>query len=145
MMQHGSIKVVSPIQDAPAARAGVMANDIITHLEGKAMQGKPLNEVLDKMRGPINTAIHLRILRKGQNEPIELTVVRASIQSPEVDLQVAAKDGKLQVEVERCPFSTLRKVHRSRSSQCRATNFSSLAAIIRALRSCAMRSAGRQP
>ncbi|WGD49986.1 serine hydrolase [Bradyrhizobium sp. CB1650] len=98
MMQGGSVKVVSPIQDAPAAKAGVVANDIITHLDGEAMQGKPLNQVLDKMRGPVNSAIRLRIVRKGRNEPFELAVVRASIRSPGVDLQVTAKNGKLQVE-----------------------------------------------
>jgi C-terminal processing protease CtpA/Prc len=75
-----------------------MANDTITHLDGEAVQGKSLNQVVDKMRGPVNTAIRLRIARKGQNEPIELTVVRAAIQSPGIYLQVAAKDGKLQVE-----------------------------------------------
>ncbi|MBB4367705.1 CubicO group peptidase (beta-lactamase class C family) [Bradyrhizobium sp. cir1] len=96
--QGGAVKVVSPIKDAPAAKAGVIANDMITHLDGEAMQGRPLNQVLDKMRGPANTAIRLRIMRKGQIEPIELTVVRASIRAPGVDLQLAAKDGKLQVE-----------------------------------------------
>lgn len=96
--QGGAVKVVSPIKDAPAAKAGVMANDIVTHLDGEAMQGKPLKEVLDKMRGPVNEAIRLRIVRKGQNEPIELTIVRASIRAPGVDLQVVAGDGKLQVE-----------------------------------------------
>lgn len=96
--QGGAVRVVSLIKDAPAAKAGVMANDIITHLDGEAMQGKPLNQVLDKMRGPVNIAIRLRIVRKGRNEPIEIMVVRASIRAPGVDLQVAATDGKLQVE-----------------------------------------------
>jgi len=99
-MQDGLLKVVSPIRDAPAARAGVMANDIITHLDDEATQGMTLNQALDKMRGPVNTKIRLRIMRKGQDAPIELTIVRAVIrpQGAGADLQVAIKDGKLQIE-----------------------------------------------
>jgi CubicO group peptidase (beta-lactamase class C family) len=54
-MQEGLLKVVSPIRDAPAASAGVMANDIITHLDDEVTQGMTLNQALDKMRGPVNT------------------------------------------------------------------------------------------
>ena len=99
-MQDGLLNVVSPIRDAPAARAGVMANDIITHLDDEATQGMTLNQALDKMRGPVNTKIRLRIMRKGQDAPIELTIVRAVIrpQGAGADLQVAIKDGKLQIE-----------------------------------------------
>jgi hypothetical protein len=56
-----------------------MANDIITHLEGEATQGMTLNQALEKMRGPVSSKIQLRIVRKGQDEPIELTIVRAVI------------------------------------------------------------------
>jgi CubicO group peptidase (beta-lactamase class C family) len=100
-MQDGLLNVLSPIRDAPAARAGVMANDIITHLDDEATRGITLNQALEKMRGPVNTEIRLRIVRKGQDEPIELTIVRAPIrlQGAGADLQVAVKDGKLQIEV----------------------------------------------
>jgi hypothetical protein len=97
-MENGGVKVVSPTPEAPAARAGVMANDIISHLDGEAMQGKSLGEVLDKMRGPVNTPVRLSIVRKGKDGPIELTVVRAQILLPGADLQVAIKNGKLQIE-----------------------------------------------
>ncbi len=99
-MQDGLVKVVSPIRDAPAARAGVMANDIITHLDGEATQGKTLNQAIEKMRGPVNTSIRLRIMRKGRDEPTELTIVRAQIRlaGAGADLQVAVKNGKLQIE-----------------------------------------------
>ncbi|MEH2505649.1 CubicO group peptidase (beta-lactamase class C family) [Bradyrhizobium sp. AZCC 1578] len=100
-MQGGRVKVASPMPDAPAARAGVMANDIITHLDGEATQGKSLNQVLDKMRGPVNTSIHLKIVRNEQHEPIELTVVRAPIRAAGADLEVAVKDGKLELEASR--------------------------------------------
>jgi CubicO group peptidase (beta-lactamase class C family) len=99
-MQDGLLKVLFPIRNTPAARAGVMANDIITNLDDEATQGMTLNQVLEKMRGPVNTTVRLKIARKGQDGPIELTIVRAVIR-PEAagsDLQVAVKDGKLLIE-----------------------------------------------
>ena len=79
-----------------------MANDIITHLDDEATQGMTLNQALEKMRGPVNTEVRLRIARKGQDAPIELTIVRAAIRAASAgaaaDLQVAVKDGKLQIE-----------------------------------------------
>ena len=53
-MEDGLVKVVAPIDDTPAAKAGVMANDIITHLDDEAVQGLTLNQAVDKMRGPVN-------------------------------------------------------------------------------------------
>jgi carboxyl-terminal processing protease len=75
-MEDGLIKVVAPIDDTPAAKAGVMANDIITHLDGEAVQGLILNQAVDKMRGPVNTKIKLTIMRKGADKPIEVNIVR---------------------------------------------------------------------
>jgi hypothetical protein len=79
-----------------------MADDIITHLDGEATQGMTLNKALEKMRGPVNTEVRLRIARKGQDMPVELTIVRALIRTAsagaEADLQVAVKDGKLEIE-----------------------------------------------
>jgi len=75
-MEDGLIKVVAPIDDTPAAKAGVMANDIITHLDDNAVQGLTIDQAVDKMRGPVNTKIKLTIVRKGSNKPIEVTIVR---------------------------------------------------------------------
>ena len=75
-MEDGLIKVVAPIDDTPAAKAGVMANDIITQLDDNAVQGLTLNQAVDKMRGPVNTKIKLTIVRKGSDKPIEVTIVR---------------------------------------------------------------------
>jgi carboxyl-terminal processing protease len=75
-MEDGLVKVVAPIDDTPAAKAGVMANDIITHLDDEAVQGLTLNQAVEKMRGPVNTKIKLRIMRKGADKPIEVTIVR---------------------------------------------------------------------
>ncbi|MFZ2081106.1 MAG: S41 family peptidase [Xanthobacteraceae bacterium] len=75
-MEEGLMKVVAPIDDTPAAKAGVMANDVITHLDDEAVQGLTLNQAVDKMRGPVNTKIKLTIMRKGAEKPIEVTIVR---------------------------------------------------------------------
>ena len=71
-MEDGLIKVVAPIDETPAAKAGVMANDIITQLDGEQVQGLTLNQAVDKMRGPVNTKIKLTIMRKGADKPIEV-------------------------------------------------------------------------
>ena len=75
-MEDGLVKVVAPIDDTPAAKAGVMAGDIITHLDDEAVQGLTLNQAVDKMRGPVNTKIRLKIMRKGQDKPTEVSIVR---------------------------------------------------------------------
>jgi carboxyl-terminal processing protease len=75
-MEDGLVKVVAPIDDTPAAKAGVMANDIITKLDDDQVQGLTLNQAVDKMRGPVNTKIKLTIMRKGADKPIEVTIMR---------------------------------------------------------------------
>jgi hypothetical protein len=77
-----------------------MAGDIITHLDDEALRGLSLNQAVEKLRGPVNTAVRLKIVRKGQENPIELPVVRALIRvaGTGADLQVAINDGKLEIE-----------------------------------------------
>lgn len=75
-MEDGLIKVVSPIDDTPASKAGVMANDIITKLDEEQVQGLTLNQAVEKMRGPVNTKIKLTIMRKGQDKPVEVSITR---------------------------------------------------------------------
>jgi len=75
-MEDGLVKVVAPIDDTPAAKAGVMANDIITKLDDDQVQGLTLNQAVDKMRGPVNTKIRLTIMRKGADKPIEVSIMR---------------------------------------------------------------------
>ena len=79
-MEDGLIKVVAPIDETPAAKAGIMANDIITHLDDEPVQGLTLNQAVEKMRGPENSKIKLKIMRKGQDKPIEISITRARIQ-----------------------------------------------------------------
>jgi CubicO group peptidase (beta-lactamase class C family) len=99
-MKDGVLKVVSPFRDTPAAKAGVLSGDVITHVNGEATQGMSLNQAIEKMRGPVNTTIRLKIVRKGADAPIELNIVRAPIRATGngADLQVAVKSGKLQIE-----------------------------------------------
>ena len=75
-MEEGLIKVVAPIDETPAAKAGIMANDIITHLNEEPVQGLTLDQAVEKMRGPVNTKIKLTIMRKGQDKPIEVSITR---------------------------------------------------------------------
>src|SRR5437660_7238106 len=78
-MEDGLVKVVAPIDDTPAAKAGVMAGDIITHLDDEPVQGLTLNQAVEKMRGAINTKIKLKIVRKGQDKPVEIAITREMI------------------------------------------------------------------
>ena len=75
-MEDGLIKVVAPIDETPAAKAGIMANDIITHLDDEPVQGLTLNQAVEKMRGPVNTKIKLKVMRKGQDKPVEVAITR---------------------------------------------------------------------
>ncbi len=77
--ENGIIKVVSPIDDTPAFRAGVKAGDLITMLDGQTVQGLTLNEAVDKMRGPAGSSIRLTIKREGVNTPIDLAMQREVI------------------------------------------------------------------
>ena len=91
-MEDGLIKVVSPIDDTPASKAGIMANDIITMLDDEQVQGLTLNQAVEKMRGPVNTKIRLKIVRKGVDNPIEVTLVRDNIRVRSVRARVETDD-----------------------------------------------------
>lgn len=78
-MENGLVKVVSPIDDTPAAKAGIQSGDLITHIDGEAVMGLTLSEAVEKMRGPVDSQIDLRLLRKGRDEPFEVTLSRAII------------------------------------------------------------------
>ncbi len=77
--ENGIIKVVSPIDDTPAARAGIKAGDLITSIDSTTVQGLSLNDAVDKMRGPPNSPIHLVIKRENVDTPIALTLNREVI------------------------------------------------------------------
>ncbi len=75
-MENGVIKVVSPIDDTPAFKAGILANDLITHLDNEQINGLTLEQAVEKMRGPVNTPISLTVIRKGREEPFDVKVTR---------------------------------------------------------------------
>ena len=77
-MENGLIKVVSPIDDTPAARAGLKPGDLITQLDGTPVQGMTLPEAVEKMRGPVNSDITLGIRRAGK-DPFDVKLTRATI------------------------------------------------------------------
>src|SRR6186713_2308123 len=75
-MENGVVKVVSPIEDTPASRAGIQSGDLITHLDKEQILGLTLQEAVEKMRGPVNSGITLTIVRKGTEDPFDVKVVR---------------------------------------------------------------------
>ena len=77
--QDATIKVVSPIDGTPASKAGILANDEIVGIDGENVQGMSLNDAVDKMRGPIDTAITLTIKRPDVDKPFDVKLVRAEI------------------------------------------------------------------
>jgi carboxyl-terminal processing protease len=91
-MEDGLVKVVAPIDETPAAKAGVMANDVITQLDGEQVQGLTLNQAVEKMRGPVNTKIKLTIMRKGQDKPIEVSITRDIIRVRSVRMRTEGDD-----------------------------------------------------
>ncbi|HEX4555921.1 MAG TPA: PDZ domain-containing protein, partial [Xanthobacteraceae bacterium] len=90
--EDGLIKVVAPIDETPAAKAGIRAGDIITHLDDEAVQGLTLNQAVEKMRGQVNTKIRLKVMRKGLDKPLEVTIVRDVIRVRSVRSKIEGDD-----------------------------------------------------
>jgi carboxyl-terminal processing protease len=78
-MENGLVKVVAPMDDTPASKAGIMSGDVITQIDGDAVQGLTLEQAVNKMKGPVNTKTRLKIARKGSEQPVEVTIVREII------------------------------------------------------------------
>jgi carboxyl-terminal processing protease len=87
-MEDGLIKVVAPIDDTPAAKAGIMSGDLITYIDDEAVQGMTLEQAVNKMKGPINTKTRLKIIRKETEPPIEVSIVREIIRVRPVSYHV---------------------------------------------------------
>ncbi len=75
-MEEGIVKVVSPIENTPAEKAGILPNDYITHLDNDSIQGFTLEEAVEKMRGPVDAPIVLTVVRKGVADPFDVKIVR---------------------------------------------------------------------
>src|SRR5215210_8089860 len=91
-MEEGFVKVVAPIDETPAARAGILANDVISQIDGEAVQGLTLNQAVDKMRGPVNSSVKLTIQRKEKKEPLEIKLTRETIRIRPVRARTEAGD-----------------------------------------------------
>lgn len=91
-MENGVVKVVSPIDDTPAARAGIQAGDLIVEIDGKQVMGMTISEAIEKMRGTVGTEILLTIVRKGVKEPLKVKLIRDTIQIQSVKFRVENDD-----------------------------------------------------
>lgn len=78
-MEDGFVKVVTPIDDTPAARAGIMSGDVITQIDDDAIQGLSLDQAVAKMKGPADSKIKLKVVRKGADAPVDIALVREVI------------------------------------------------------------------
>jgi carboxyl-terminal processing protease len=96
-MENDLVKVITPIDDTPAAKAGVLSGDYIAKIDGQEVRGLTLNDAVEKMRGPVNTPIKLTILRQGADKPIELTVVRDIIKVKAVKYRVEKDIGYMKI------------------------------------------------
>ena len=89
--ENGFIKVVSPIDDTPADKAGIEAGDFITKVDGESTLGKTLDEAVDKMRGPVGSEIIITVVREGVDEPFDVSIIRDTI---EIKAVKARSEGK---------------------------------------------------
>jgi len=78
-MEDGLIKVVAPMDDTPAKKAGILSGDLVTEIDGDPVQGLSLEQAVNKMKGPVDTKTRLKIMRKGVDNPIDVSIVREII------------------------------------------------------------------
>lgn len=95
--ENGFVRVISPIFDTPAERAGLKPGDFITHLDGQAVRGLSLTEAVEKMRGPVDTDITLTIVRKGETAPFDITVTRDVIKIQSVRFRTEGNVGYVRI------------------------------------------------
>lgn len=91
-MEDGLVKVISPIEDSPAFKAGIKSGDLIMQLDEKLVKGMSLNDAVKVMRGKPNTPIKLTVLRKGESKPLYITLTRAIIKTQSVKFKLSEQD-----------------------------------------------------
>ncbi len=91
-MESGLVKVISPIDDTPAAKAGIKAGDYIVKIGAEQVQGKTLMEAVKLMRGPVGTSINLTVRRKNVKKPLEFKIIRKIIEVQSVSSRVISKE-----------------------------------------------------
>src|SRR3954466_1001652 len=90
--ERGLLKVIAPMDESPAARAGILTGDLITRIDGEAVQGLTLDQAVDKLRGPLHSSVRLTVQRKDMKEPIEVTLTREIIRIRPVRARVGGSD-----------------------------------------------------
>ncbi|MFQ5764069.1 MAG: S41 family peptidase, partial [Rhodospirillales bacterium] len=95
-MQDGYVKVISPIDDTPAFRAGIKPSDLISHLDGESVQGLTLNQAVERMRGKVGSDIKLTIIREG-TKPFDVSITRAVIKITSVRSRAEDKVGYIRI------------------------------------------------
>ncbi len=96
-LENGFVKVISPIDDTPASRAGIQAGDFITHIDGVQIRGGTLTEAVEKMRGPVGTPVSITIVRAGAEKPIDITLHRAMIKVESVKYRAEGDIGYIRI------------------------------------------------
>ncbi len=89
--EDGFVKVVSPIDGTPADEAGMEAGDFITHVDGESVLGLTLDEAVEKMRGPVGSEIIITVVREGENEPFDVSLIRDTIELQAVRARTEGK------------------------------------------------------
>ena len=97
-MEDGVVKVVAPIENTPAEKAGVLSGDLITQLDGSSIQGMTLEQAVEKMRGPVDTPIIVTIVRKGVADPFDLKITRDVIRINPVRAEVEGDVGYIRIK-----------------------------------------------
>ena len=87
-MEAGVVKVISPIDDTPASRAGLKAGDYIVKINDVQVQGKSLSEAVDLMRGPVGSGIELTVRRRGERKALTFNIIREVIQVQSVKSEI---------------------------------------------------------
>jgi CubicO group peptidase (beta-lactamase class C family) len=97
-LEDDGARLTQVLNGAPASKAGVLVGNVVTHLDGIPTKGLAPDQLADKVRGPVGTEVHLTIVRKGVDRPLQVTVMREAIHGPTVKLQVRLAAGKLMIE-----------------------------------------------
>ena len=95
--KDGFVLVVSPMDDTPADQAGIEAGDFITHVDGESVLGLTLSEAVDLMRGPVGSEIVITVVREGEDEPFDVTIIRDTIKLKAVRVRAEGKAVVLRV------------------------------------------------
>jgi CubicO group peptidase (beta-lactamase class C family) len=98
VVETGGLRVIKPADAGPAARAGIIAGDLITAIGDTSTRGLTLEAAFGRMSGPVNSTIKLKIVRQGQSDPLVVTFAREAVPARSVQLQTSVADGKLVVK-----------------------------------------------